>query len=178
MTFSPPQSTCCRRYRTGKLVPRHIPNIRWHLSQRHSRLRSLSLDRPAGSALSSMSACATAKPHHKLRQLRQQVCEVPSQQLEPIQGKKCYNSPDNVLMSFNPVLNCTSHHQLLFLRQPVRIASIWIAIEVLECRWRTVLCTPIRFGIVDCTDVQVVVGVLLVLCEPKKSLFRFIFRNN
>lgn len=74
-----------------------------------------------------------------------------------------HNSPDNVLMSFDPVLNGASHHDLLLLRQTVGIA------EVLQCRRRTVLCSPVGLGVVNRADVQVVVRVFLVFwCEKGK----------
>lgn len=81
----------------------------------------------------------------------------------PVEVRADHNSPDNVLMSFDPVLNGTSHHQLLLLRQTVGI------VEVLQCRRRTVLCSPVGLGIVNRADVQVVVRVFLVFwCDKEK----------
>lgn len=71
------------------------------------------------------------------------------------------NSPDNMLVTLDPVLYSTAHHQLLFLAQSIGVATVF-AVEILQGCWCTILSSPVRFSAVDCADVQVVVRVLFI----------------
>jgi hypothetical protein len=90
------------------------------------------------------------------------------------------DSPHDVLMSLNPVLDRASHHQFLLLCQSIRVAAVF-TVEVLQSRWcpvfrdsvveyqsfdqktLPVLCSPVCLGAIYGADVQVIVRVLLVL---------------
>lgn len=157
------QSIDCRKCRTRTPAPKHIRDSPKH--SRHKRLRrlSVSLRMQAKWAWLLMLTCVKAKPGHKFHRLQQRVLGISSVMiiLDNLAKIHANYSPNNVLVPFHPILNGTSYHQFLFLCQPIRIGSIH-AVEILQCCWRSELCTPIRFRIVNCADVEVIISILFV----------------
>lgn len=62
--------------------------------------------------------------------------------------------PHHVLMPLDPILNGAAHHHFLLSSQTIRIRTVH-AIEGLQSRWRTELCTPISLRAIDAADVQI-----------------------